>query len=746
MKQYLFFSLLFLIGQISFSQIEALTAEERAYIFHIVKKSPILDNSIGRYFEYQGEPIYLSNGELNYDSLETMIINQPEILKIHTSEIRKSSIGILSEAANKTAIWELNKMLLAYRTDDKKNNEIYQNRLQPFLDSLIQYFPESALKSKDGQWILKGKVKNLLNPSMSLNDRVKMIETFKFIDKNDKLIVLKAINKAINGYVQNRSYLIFNYLGGQTEHYQNVLVAAGDGSLTAGILEEREKDERGRWNKGLPKAIGLFPYQLYMKEETNERNKKVTSTISPAAITRSQFQTYGNQQITTIHFDVWGYNSEKQTTVVIEKNGKTYHLFGSGENRFLSPDSAFAKGVTYQFIIDGYQKKIDQIEEKINGKKGFDYWIAFYESRKVKLLYEIVELERQLANVDGFTVTTKGRDKKGKAGVLGNTQSNQKKRSSKQTIYFDKNEQLSATKKKIKDLQKEKEEAIDVQNVLKQKKSIAIDAFGRHWVPFTEKDGVYTFQDSTTFDILTQDLVFPAKDSIEEFEIRLIAIPSAVDSPLSDEVMLHINSTASYPKYDSRIQLAFNDVFASNSWELTNPLITAEDSISVRVFLEQLLDKKKNFTLKLRGNGLGVRKQYRTVFSYDQEEISSYPSEEAKNDVEFKRLRASYVDVQINRDITLEINSFTDNVRTNFDIPNKTIAKLIEKQQASYNQILSGYRTASILFKIQEELNLFAGTSFSREEAKIIIDRLNTAINKSKILVNRTSLKASLFK
>ncbi|MBI3240276.1 MAG: hypothetical protein HYZ43_15760, partial [Flavobacteriia bacterium] len=31
-----------------------LSAEERAYLYHIVKKSPILDQNIGRYFEYKG--------------------------------------------------------------------------------------------------------------------------------------------------------------------------------------------------------------------------------------------------------------------------------------------------------------------------------------------------------------------------------------------------------------------------------------------------------------------------------------------------------------------------------------------------------------------------------------------------------------------------------------------------------------------------------------------------------------------
>lgn len=742
------FVLIFLIGMtrlsIAFTQSEILTSEERAYLFHIVKKSPILDNNIGRYFTYTGQVIHFQKDQINYDSIETNIINNPELLVIHTSEIRKSPIGIIAEAANKTALWELNKMLLAYRKEDKKSLEIFQSKLSVFMDSLIQHLPQTALKKdKENQYVLKSKIQTLLNSNSNLTDRIKLIETFRFLTDEEKYETLIAINKAINEYVQLRSYQIFTYLGGSTKQYQNVLVAAGDGSDTAGLLEEREKDEKGRWNKGLPKAIGLFPYQLYINSNKKDKN---SSNITSRSVTTNNFTTFGNEQITNIHLDVWGYNTEKQTTVVIEKNGKNYPLFGSGETRFLSPDSSFSKGTTYQNIIDSYKAKIAVLEEKIHGKKGFDYWIRYYENRKEKLKTEIVFLEQELANISSFTIHTKGNSKRATAGELNNTYSNKKERGTKQAIYIDKNNQLDEAIRKIKELKKEKEEAIHVQQLLQQKMSLAIDAFGRNWVAYTENNGIYTFADSTQFDLLTQEFTFPPTKDPEDFEVRLIAIPNAVDSPLSDEVMLHINVTSTSPHYNNRIQLAFNDLFDSNSWKINQPLTQTKDSLSLRVFLEQLLDKKEDFTLTLRGNGVGSWNGTRTVFRRSQEEIATYPSEESKNDSIFRQLRASYIDVNINRNIVLEINSYTDNVRTNFEIPNKTIQKLIDKNQATYNQVLSGYRTASILFQLQEELNLFAGISFNREEAKIIIDRLNTAINKSKILVNKTSLKSGLFR
>ncbi|MFT6281178.1 MAG: hypothetical protein ACJA0U_001303, partial [Salibacteraceae bacterium] len=86
---------------------EGLNPEERAYLFHIVKKSPILDNNFGRYFDYQGPEITFPNRTINYDSIEILIINQPDLLVIRKEEIAKSAKGLIAEAANKMAIWEL---------------------------------------------------------------------------------------------------------------------------------------------------------------------------------------------------------------------------------------------------------------------------------------------------------------------------------------------------------------------------------------------------------------------------------------------------------------------------------------------------------------------------------------------------------------------------------------------------------------------------------------------------------------
>src|SRR5690554_3043129 len=86
-----------------------LSPQTKAYLFHTVRKSPILEQNIGRYIAYEGEEITLPNGEINYDSIEQKIINQPQLLTIYAHEISRSPKGLLAELANKVALWELNK-------------------------------------------------------------------------------------------------------------------------------------------------------------------------------------------------------------------------------------------------------------------------------------------------------------------------------------------------------------------------------------------------------------------------------------------------------------------------------------------------------------------------------------------------------------------------------------------------------------------------------------------------------------
>lgn len=710
---------------------------------------------IGRYFDYKGENIRLANGLVNYDSIESIIIANPELLVIHSNEIAKSTKGILAEAANKTAIWELNKMLLAKRSKDQLF-ATYEHRYAIFQSILTKYLPESALN--DGKNAPHNRMDNVLNPSLSLDDRVAQLNSFRSMTSEGELQTIQAISKATNEYIELRTKEIFAFLGGQYSTFINVLTAAGDGSITSGLLDEREKDEKGRWNKGLPKAIGLFPYQVYLTQPTT---KKEQPKIEPMRYTTTDLKTVGENRETSLHFDVWGYNASKQTTVVIEKNGKSYHLFGSGETRFLSPDSTFSSGATFQSIINDLEfNKIASITEKISGKKGYDYWIDYYTIKRQETELKINKASKSYSDLGYRPITTSDKASRQvkqakkraiKAGVGADnwkgdptTNSGKKQKGKGQHEIVSLYTQFDWYKAKIKELEKEKQEAID----LRAKYQLKLDEYkrtmGYKWVDYKEYDGLYVFSDSATFDRYSQEFVFPASDKIEDFEVRLIAIPESALSSSADEVMLHFSLIDAKPNYNARVQLSLNDLFESNGYTLTQDLLSQKDSLSIRQFFEALLDKDKKFHFTARGEGVGKWNGTQVIKNNQPTELSSY-DEEGRDALKYKQLRISELTINIERDIVLEVNSYTDPVRSNFNAPSTAIEQFKEQFKLSSNDILSAYRTFSILKKFKEEINVLAGTYMTREQAKIIIDKFNKQFSKVKIGCGITSIKLSNF-
>jgi hypothetical protein len=766
MNRIIFITVLLIQSIASFSQENSkLSAEEKAYFFHIVRKSPILEKNIGRYIEYKGPAVNFASGDANYDSIESIIINNPNYLFIRSSEIAKSPKGLIAEAANKMALWELNKILLAKRFDETEDIAMYQAKLDAFEKILLTKLPRSAVKEDNkGNEYPHKKIYNLLDPVLSLEEKREMVGSFYFLSKSDQLNTLDAISYAVNKYVENRTYYIYKALGGEADYFTNILVAAGDGSNTTGLLDERERDEQGRWNKGLPKAVGLFPYQLEMVS-----GEKGENTIEPKRFTVNQLKTVGNNKITNLHFDVWGYNSKKQTTVVIEKDGLSYHLFGSGSTRFLSPDSTFSDGATFQSVINELEfVKIKKLKDMISGKRGFDYWISHYEKKKAQSAKDIKKLELEYSDFGHTSITTKNKmSRKGKkelerarqerpngeidpkktANIKPKTDSQRDKRTIIQEELIKENENYKAYVGNIKTLKYEKENAEKILAEYQLKLNYYNNLMGTRWANFTYKDGLYTFSDSSTFDMLTQEFQFKESEESDTFEVRLLAIPYSCLSKQADEVMLHIHMTDAEPSYDARLQIRLEDAFESDKYTLDRQLISKEDSVAVKQFFESLLNKKLPIFVKARGNGVGTWNGYKTVKSPKVGELSSYPGStpearrESRMDSTFVRLRKTELIIKTKNNITFEVNSFTDPVASNLEITNPAILAAMDKYGFTKNDILSAYRSAFILKKMRQELNILAGEYLDQQTAKIVLDRLNSEIDKAKIQVGKTSFK-----
>lgn len=729
---------------------DGLSIEIRAYLFHVVKKSPILEKNIGRAFEYTGPIIKLPDGKLNYDSIELIIINEPSLLTIRNEIISTSPKGLIAEATNKTAIWELCKQIQQVLDGkDKGDSPLINSYLDYFFDSI----PKNIIRGKIYDELLKPTTSPIFQTNLSLIDRLTLLEFIGIKDKLEQKQLLDAQNFAINQLIRDRSFTIFKALGGFATDFENILFACGDGSYTSGLLEERDKDEYGEWNKGLPKAIGLFSYDIDVKGTKNQE-------LETKRICSRWLETVGKDKQTQLHFDVWGYNSSKQTTVVIERKNYQYHLFGSEKTRFLSPDSTFSKGITFQRIINDLDNfTFKSLKNEIEGKNGLNEQIKTTQREIRETLLLIKEQESNYSNLERDNYKTKKKPsrkmrklkKKNKNGgpldLQPTTKSRRSAKSKKQTQLINLYEQYD-------ELQALEEELISnrsplLEEYLAKKKLIEYykNKMGDNWIDYTEKDGLYTYTDGATFDLYTQEFTIPPTKEKELFEIRLISIPEDFEGENSDEVMLHISKIDALPYYDADFQLKLEDRFEPDSYNFSQVIFTKVDSSLLKLLFEEFKKNNLPFILQLQANGIGIWNGETVIRDEKQNEMISYPgasNEEkllSRQSITFKQLRYSNLSIKLSRSLNIRINSFTDPVASNLSLKDLKLEEFAKEYQLTKNEVLSALRCISLLQKLKEDLSYQATNYLTQSDSKKFIDKLDGAIQKSKIQIGNVYIR-----
>jgi len=710
-----------------FGHTDTLTPLGHAYLFHTIKKSPILDQHIGRYFDYRGEPILLANMNPNYDSIEKKIIENPSLLDINKAEIRKSSKGIVIEAANRVALWEFNKMVHAYASKNDSLCTLFSLKYELFEQMLIRSLPMQALEKQDGKTVLRPRILTILNPNIAINEKITQLLSLPDYTPHIAFETVQSIDKVIEEYIEEQTKQIYQFLGGQYTTMHNVLVSAGDKTSNEEQHKERQQEETSFWNKGLPRTTGFFPYQLISapQKENNLHVEKQLYTIT-------DWETVGHNKQTALHFDVWGYNSEKQVMIVIEKHGKSYPLFSSGKTRFLSPDSTFLGQQTFQHIIDELEKgKIAELTEKIEGKNGFDEQIKQHQEEKDATEIKLMKAEKNFSDIGYKTITTSQKPSKKvkkakKQAVLRGvgadnweaeptTKASKKQKKNKQNTIVDLYQKFEWHRIKIKELKKEKQLAQDLRDKYQLKLDQYMQIRGYNWMKYTEKDGLYTFSDSTTFDIHTQDFIFPQSDTPEMFEMKLIAIPDSALAKKADPIMLHASLVDCTKNEDARIQKIISQNFPENKpVKLTNTLFEKQDSVAIRECFEALMQKEKPFIIKAQS--------LNTNEWDDSNPLSTNPW-------------MSELVIHLKQTIELSVNTFIndwDEIPKINDL-NKNILLIQTKNKLSEEQLICGYLTAEVLKKIKNELLVLAGRYLGGEDAKIINERLNQAYKKTSI-------------
>ena len=737
--------------QIAWTQADReLTPELKAYLFHTVRKSPILERNIGKAFEYSGPLIKLEDGQINYDSIDKILIIDPQLLVIRSELLRKSPKGILTEACNKTAIYEMCRQIALY-------NEGATLGSLPFLLNyytlLFKELPNEFQRGKCYDALFNPNFSTVLLTNVAFNERMYLMRLQTSLKVDEFKLLFEAQEKAINKAIGERTFQLFGLLGGKSNKFESILMAAGDGSYTEGLLRERDRDENGEWNKGLPKAIGLFPYEVVTTQEKKPELK--TKRISERAL-----YTYGNNQNSELHFDVWGYNSSNQTTVIVEKGNKQYPLFGSESTRFLTPDSTFSKGITFMKILnDLYQITHLDLEDKLYGKEGLSLQVNASRKALGEIETAINQKEGELGELYKHNYSTlhktnkpmRKKKKEGKPEIISNmqpiTKAKKKAKFYKQSdlvylygAYDDELVNYENLSKEFNTLYDEYNVNLDLYNKYKF-------VLGSNWQSFTEKDGLYTFSDGATFDIFTQNLTFPAHDSIELIQVRLLSIPEDFEGNKSDEIMMHISMVDAEPFYDSDFQVAFKDVFNPDAFVYEGHIFNLSDSVFLKQWFTEYKKSKLPVSVILEGNGIGKWLDSIIIRDPMQTEISNYPGNDTEErnasrmSFEFKSLRQSQIKLNIDRTLQIHISSTTDPVKSNLNTSALSLEKWMKSYDFSRNEMLSMLRTQALLVQLKKELISNAAKYLDQSIAKQFIDEIEMVINKTKYRVGEKLVK-----
>lgn len=749
MKLILFF-LTVIISTVTFSQTEwkELSGKQRAFFYNVSRNIKNIKPELLHLFEFTDSIPYINDTLPDYAYVEKRIVEDSTKLVLHYTEFARKNNGLIADLATHYALWELG-LLLQFRKSEKSKFQYLKPILKVFEQYIIESAPQAALKTlSNGNYELATSISRYYAPNLTINEKIASIKNSGF-SENDQLIIIRSIYRAQEKYILNRSLEIFKLLGGDVKKYINFLIAAGDGENYSDL----ETIYISKYSRALQDLKALFYFETELKKDkiTKKQILNVLSNPTKKLITHPVF-------LTQIHIDVWGFHPERQTTIVIQKGGNSYILYGNNkiaENRFVSPDSTYGEGSTYWRLIYELENiHIADLKEKIYGKKGYDYWIAEYEERIEVTRMKIKITENDLNSIRYEPSAPKKIKKKkikkkdlgksdqaGKGHPTGKPTGTAKKKQKLQNRLIALNTQLENEIRTLNELKIEKEEAFDIlasyQTLLdKMRKNV-----GHTFVDYKkDKYGNFIFNDGTTFNYLNQDFIFYPNGKTENFEIITIAFGEKVFSKKIEEVFIHLNLTYPNPKQKFTLLKELDNTNETSK-------ITISDSIQIMELFYALGNTDKKINIKAIGGGiLGGTSPY-----YHRDSLSS-PVLYDKNKVHSKISTKYIYRVDINNEIYASITAFRDNmIPFNF---NEKYGKYYLKAKLKIPQLNEIDFYTVVLAKKRmdiwlEQLNSLAinwlqNTNYQSK----VVSKLKSAKNKHfySILSNSVKIKSSAVK
>jgi hypothetical protein len=488
-----------------------LTAQQEAWLYRIVQKTEVLKNNCGTCFHSTAPNLsdYIAGQEsINFDKLEQFHLHNPQSLNIDYQCLEQATPGVTAEISMKLAIWEFNENLKHSIASKSTNDTLFAwiaNALAPALSKKIN------LTSPNKQTIKI--IQIVAHPSLPLFRKIELLQKEK-LDIQEQKELFDLWKKIVVQHVDNRTNYFFNMLNPKEALYLQKMLAAGEGSGTAGLLNEKEPLEGDSTRQGYGKAIGLFTYDVMVRRGKLIPRENTNTTITP-----------NTDKNVALHFSVWGLNSTLQPMIVITQNNKSYQLFANSINNHLSPDPKIGTGIT---PIDRVERitelRISKPVNELNRQGGLISILEQEYLLRDKILSDIQNME-------------------GKTDSLKNTGASAETINLNKTILNTYTTNLSKKETRIKEL--EQKITSQFEEIESQQKKIdeLKSSWGTNPQTWIREGNLFHFEDGSVFNMMTQDFIPDVKNHAP-LTINLISSSYSLEGTQKDEVQLYTSLTS----------------------------------------------------------------------------------------------------------------------------------------------------------------------------------------------------------
>ncbi|MBN2742573.1 MAG: hypothetical protein JXR39_01625 [Marinilabiliaceae bacterium] len=485
------------------AQESSFTPVQRARMLHVVEQTGLLKSLLGDCFAYNREPFYVVNhGISRFDAqaAEDYLSVHPDSLVVDWASLSHQSPGVLAELAVKLALWELVQDPDGlWACEDASLCEALMKPLHRYLPERYRERPQS----KGARHIL-GVV---MHPSRPLSVKRQQMEALKVTPREQRQLLM-AWSQAVERYVQAQGRRYFTMLAGESVGFELKMMAAGEGSGTAGLLGayERRTDDTTRFSYA--KGCGLFNYQFEGQR----------SSVTPRwyAEVRTVASRSGSN---ALHGALWGVDGKNQALVVVTRGDRSYHLFPTGS--LLTPDQNHSEGMSYLDYLQAVTAlKVERPVARLQQEGGLNELLQAEYERKEEIEVRLRVLESEIDSLQRMPGVISGdiQGRRQQINVLLGS--------------------LSARERRIVELGRK----VSAQVTKAEKASAEVDAMQQLLGPAPqrwEKQGeLYRYDDGVMFDATRQDLIFPDDMLNDTLTIRLVSAAMTLSGRLRDEVQL----------------------------------------------------------------------------------------------------------------------------------------------------------------------------------------------------------------